>query len=208
MFKFRYFNSLLFCLFVHIVCFAQPANDKIENAEVILPSDTPNPSNGDLTNATVSVVNTSPSSTPTNIDVWYKFKPSATTQYLTIDSGTGGIQVNFDLYSGTGLPLVLTKITALSISNNSTTSITNKLLSGLDTNLTYYFRVFHKTNPISSSFSQTFTTYIIAPPSNDQCKGAIKLFPSKICSPTDGDLNFSTKTTPAPSPKITHVVRS
>lgn len=196
MFNLRFFSSLLFCLFVHLLTFAQPANDKIENAIELTPSYTPNPTNGDLTNATTSLINVTPNVTPLNIDVWYKFTPTTKTVYLNINSGTGGFQVNFELYSGSGSPLVLTKISSLL--NNTSISISDKVIP-VEPGKIYYYRVFHKSNPITASYSKTFTTFITTPPINDECTGAIALtpgIPGENCTSVAGDNTRATGTSP------------
>ena len=133
MFNLRFFSSLLFCLFVYHLTFAQPANDDCSGAELLVSGSSCTNTNGNLTGVTIS---TQPSSNTKN-DVWYSFVANTTKHYITI-SGGGNFKPGIELYSGScGGSMTIEG----SYTSNSTS------LWGLFSNLiigqTYLFKVYN-----------------------------------------------------------------
>ena len=195
MFNFRFLTSILFCLFVHIVCFAAPpGNDDVGGAIILTPSFTSNPITGDLTDATKSTANTALKITATNEDVWYSFTSNSNNQFISIIGTSNDFKPAFQIFTGTPSALVLV---GTGTTYSSTTTSIKQLITNSSLNPVYYIRVFHNSSTLPTD--KTFSIEVLSPPTNDDCAGAIVLTSSKKCSPTDGEFLNSTKTTPAPS---------
>ena len=197
MFNLRFFSSLLFCLFVHIVCFAAPpGNDDVAGAVTLTPSFTSNPISGDLTDATKSTANTALKITATNVDVWYTFTSNSNNQYISIIGKSSSFRPAFQIFTGTPSALVLVG-TGAAYSSTSSSSI-KQLITNSSLNPVYYVRVFHNTTTLPSD--KTFSIEVLNPPTNDECAGAIVLtpgIPGENCTSITGDNTRATGTSPA-----------
>ena len=201
MFNLRFFSSLLFCLFVHIVCFAAPpGNDDVAGAITLTPSFSSNPViNGDLTNATKSSANTTLNITTTTaayVDVWYTFKAYASTQHISI-TGNSGLKPAFQIFTGsvTSLTKVGTSTPYVSSSSSFIQTIT-----GLSPNTDYFIRFYHNSSTLPSI--KTFSIEVLNPPSNDDCgNDAIEIFPESgsVCNEFQSSFQYATKSSQASS---------
>jgi gliding motility-associated-like protein len=172
MFNLRFFSSLLFCLFVHLLTFAQPANDDCSVAQPLTSGINCIKINGDLTGVTKS---TQPSSN-TQKDVWYSFVANTSKHYITI-SGGGNFQPGIELYSGNCGNTMISK-------GKFTSSSTSLwvLYSNLAVGQTYYFQVYNTNTPVldNPNFTVCVQDFIL----NDECNGAIELKSNESCNST------------------------
>ena len=158
-------------------CVTNPAtNDECAGAPLISTGATCNAVAGDFKNATALL-------TPSIEDLWYSFKATATTQFITVTGG-GNFDPLIDVYTTCPSGTVLKQIST----NSSITE--NGFVSGLTINATYYYRVYNSstTNPSQTSFS----TCVTDPAPNDNCSGAIVVTPGSNCSPINGDVGNAT----------------
>jgi gliding motility-associated-like protein len=196
MFNLRFFSSLLFCLFVHIVCFAAPpGNDDVAGAITLFPSFTSNPISGDLTDATKSTANPALNIPATNnIDVWFTFTASAVSQTISIVGGTG-LKPAFQIFTGTAGTLI--KIGTGNAYTSTTTTSLSQTIPNLTIGTVYFIRFYQ--NSLTPPTNKTFTIEVLTPPANDECAGAIDIIPSKTCTPINGDLFGATSSNPPAS---------
>ena len=159
MFNLRFFSSLLFCLFVHLLTFAQPANDDCSGAIDLTSSDKCIPINGSFNGATKSV-------TFNKYDIWYSFTATELNHYITVsgsDDYNGGIEL-FDGNTCSGL-------TSFSKQENLNTSL-KAVFKGLNPKK-YFFRVYNNSSnlPTVKDVSICVQNFM----KNDECDGAIEV---------------------------------
>lgn len=176
MFNLRFFSSLLFCLFVHLLTFAQPANDDCSGATLIT-------TNVECKEVSSSLKDATPSNPPasnSDEDIWFTFIAATTQSYITITASDPLFKPNYEIYSGSCGSLTSIK----KGTNTSSTGIID-VISGLTIGNTYFYRVYNNGGSISNYSFQTCVQDF----KNDECTGAINLIPQTEFSFTTG-LNY------------------
>ena len=180
---------LFFLFFLPFVVLAGPVNDTCAGAISIIPDAVCTPVNSNLAGATNSY------SSPKYKDVWFKFIPKTTINYIHVTGG-GNLKVAVQLYEGVCGGTFLAKATFTS--SDSTITAT---YSGLDTTKTYYYRVYHNSATVVPSVT-TFTTCVENGILNDNCSGAYVLTagnPGDACIETLGKVDGASASVPSPA---------
>lgn len=116
-------------------------------------------------------------------DVWYSFtavQPVTTVSLSSIGANLASSGTVVELFSGACGSLT-------SIGCNFSTATTLSLTSSLTIGTTYYIRVYSMGNTsLTSAAGYNICITHIAPPSNDNCAGAVNLIPSVTCTNTAG----------------------
>ncbi len=172
---------------------APPANDECANSTLLTSAIACTNTAGNLFYATASSSVPVGCGSGTLYDVWYRFQATATSQAVTL-SNLGG-----------GLSSASTYVQLLSGSCGTYTSlgcnaVSSRLwVSGLTVGTYYYVRVFTTTNPtLIPSADWNFNICVQAPPTNDECTGAVTLTAASTatCTNTAGSLDLATVSTP------------
>jgi len=148
---------IVFLFFCFVSLGQAPVNDNCSGAINIVGDSICTATSGTLFNATISTSITS----NTNKDVWYSFRATSTTAFITVDAYQGP-KATSDLY-----PVIqfFSSCSASSMTAIATSTITNDAfrelyVSGLQINQVYYYRVYHNGKPPQTitSFNTCITT--------------------------------------------------
>jgi hypothetical protein len=155
-----------------------PANDNCSGAISLTSGSSCVNTSGTLVGASYTTISSIGCGTADRNDVWYSFVAVSSNPTITLSSAPANSRIQ--LFSGT--------CGALSSVACGTSSLA---ASGLTVGSTYYVRIY--TDPNTSSASNTFNICVThAPPSNNNCAGAISLTSYTGCSNTAGTLNLAT----------------
>ena len=153
------------------------------------PGETCFPYEGKMQGATLSTNTASCSST--NSDIWYIFKATNKTHFITATGGTD-LNVAFQFYpiarncSSSSLPCV-------NASNPANGGTESKSFSVLTVGDWYYIRVYS----VNASSTPFVNVCVTTPPVNDDCPGAIELKPDQVCTGVFGDGTFASESFPS-----------
>ena len=148
--------------------YPQPVNDECVNAIELIPNSTCQNVSGTFSESTLSVNNSTCSSTGAQ-DVWYKFTATSKMTRITL-AAVSGLNHGFELREDNCTNPVFACV-------NNSTSAEDLQATNLVIGRTYYVRVFTTTTTItSSSFNICVRAY--PAPSNDDCVDAILITPS------------------------------
>ena len=162
----------------------EPENNECSNAIDVIPN-SGIWKNGEGTYATESINTTENCSGTANDDVWFKFRPTASQQLIYVNPSADYDPV-VQVYSSCGSNNPIPFPTALSSCSDSRypiAGIGSWQISGLNTSIDYYYRVYDKGN--GTSTTKTFITTVTSvpsPPINDEPCKAILLTPSINCN--------------------------
>ena len=187
---------IVFLFFCFVSLGQAPVNDNCSGAINIVGDSICTATSGTLFNATISTSITS----NINKDVWYSFRATSTTAFITVDAYQGP-KATSDLY-----PVIqfFSSCSASSMTAIATSAITNDAfrelyVSGLQINQIYYYRVYHNGKPPQTitSFNTCITTTKNNGLENDVCSNAIALNVGQTCNVVAYSNNLSTVSTPA-----------
>src|SRR5436190_8040570 len=173
-----------------------PANDECAGAiGLTAPSLTCNATSGSFTLATASSIAWAGAcGVGPYYDLWYSFVANASPTHIitlgSLGSSLNSANLRLQLFSGTCAGLT---------SLNCASGVTSLTQGGLINGTTYYVRVGYTNYQLASGNGANFTicvTTVAAPPSNDQCSGAILLTSSTTCSIISGTIHNATPSSP------------
>jgi hypothetical protein len=175
------------CL-LQVVCYAQPANDLVCNAQPLTSGAACTNVAGTMNNATVTGGSPAGCGGTVRYDVWYVFTAQSTNPSIRLSSvGATFNTPRIQLFTGTCGALTA------GACNTATTIETSSL--NLVVGTIYYIRVFSTVNPIPT-INANFNICIVdpPPPANDLCANAIPLPSGTTCVNTAGDVSNASYT--------------
>lgn len=179
--KCRSFITAFLFISIPVFVYAQPANDPCSGAITLASSTTCINTAGTLTSSSYTPPITGCGAT-NKTDVWYNFVAQSSNETITVSSAPG--QVRLQLFSGSCAAL-----TSVACGNTSIAA------TGLTIGNMYWIRVYTQNNS-GGTFNICVTH---APPSNDNCAGAISLTSNTSCINTASTLNGATATAGLPA---------
>lgn len=172
------------------------ANDDCKGAIDVIAASTFSPTNGDGTYATLSMDACGSTKTTANDDVWFRFKANGTNEFITVipsnPNYTPIVQVFKDCPNTPTLPTPLTPGNCISTYPKG--SFGTSLITGLTKDVYYYYRVFDVGT--TNSGKMTFTTGVVDPVINDECKNAKQVIAGATCNSIEGDGTYASESLP------------
>ena len=170
-----------------------PANDECAGAIELISGATCSPVAGDVAGATQSL----PAITCTGVtgtaddDVWYSFTATNTSQMIEV-VGSSGFDAVIDLRSGACNG---TNIRCSDLAPAGGTELMTA--TGLTVSVVYYVRIYSRDAVVPATTSFTICVHDPVVPVNNDCAGAINLFPNPVCTPLTATVAFATQSIPA-----------
>jgi len=169
---------------------AQPTNDDCSGAIFLTPTSVWSPVVGDVAGATQSAPGSGCSSLgagASNDDVWFAFVATQPSHVIRVESSPGFFAV-VDSYVGACSDLVAWECRSFS------STVTTLVMSGLTVGETAFVRVYDMDDDVPSSTTFEISVMSVANgPVNNNCGGAIQLFPAPSCTSTTGNTMNATE---------------
>lgn len=190
---------ILFVLGLQISVKAQPANDNCSGAILLLPNNTCISVSGTVSQATDSGIPATVSggcgSTWPDDDVWYYFQATGISHTLKL-TGTG-MQPAIEVFNSSSAGMASCIGSSINCSAVAAIGATASLSIATISGNYYYVRVYCYNGGSSTTTGLFDLCLLNPPPPNDNCSGAISLFPSSTCNPTAGNVTLATQSLPA-----------